>query len=39
MSNKQNKLLEQQLWEIANILRGKINANKFQDYILGFFNN
>jgi type I restriction enzyme M protein len=36
MSDEQKKLLEQQLWNIANILRGKISANQFQDYILGF---
>lgn len=36
MSDDQKKLLEQQLWAIANILRGKIAANQFQDYILGF---
>jgi type I restriction enzyme M protein len=36
MSDEQKKLLEQKLWAIANILRGKISANQFQDYILGF---
>lgn len=36
MSDEQKKLLEAQLWTIANILRGKISANQFQDYILGF---
>lgn len=36
MSEDQKKLLEQKLWDIANILRGKISANQFQDYILGF---
>jgi type I restriction enzyme M protein len=36
MSDEQKKLLETQLWAIANILRGKISANQFQDYILGF---
>jgi len=36
MSEEQKKLLETQLWNIANILRGKINANQFQDYVLGF---
>ena len=30
------KLLEQQLWGIANDLRGKMNADEFRDYILGF---
>lgn len=36
MSEEQKKLLEQKLWAIADILRGKISANQFQDYILGF---
>lgn len=36
MSDEQKRLLETQLWNIANILRGKINANQFQDYVLGF---
>ena len=36
MSEEQKRLLETQLWNIANILRGKINANQFQDYVLGF---
>jgi len=36
MSEEQKKLLEQQLWNIANTLRGKMNADEFRDYILGF---
>lgn len=28
--------LEQQLWKIANTLRGKMGADDFRDYILGF---
>lgn len=36
MSEEQKRILEQKLWDIANILRGKISANQFQDYILGF---
>ena len=36
MSDEQKKLLESQLWAIANILRGKISANQFQDSIQGF---
>ena len=36
MSESQKRLLEQKLWSIANILRGKMNASQFQDYILGF---
>ena len=27
---------EQQLWNIANTLRGKMGADDFRDYILGF---
>ena len=30
------KVLEAQLWNIANTLRGKMNADEFRDYILGF---
>ncbi len=29
-------LLEQQLWKIADTLRGKMDADDFRDYILGF---
>ena len=36
MSEDQKKELEQQLWNIANTLRGKMNADEFRDYILGF---
>jgi len=36
MSEEQKKLLETQLWNIANELRGKMNADEFRDYILGF---
>ncbi len=36
MSENQKKILEQQLWNIANTLRGKMNADEFRDYILGF---
>ena len=28
--------LEQQLWKIADTLRGKMDADDFRDYILGF---
>ena len=28
--------LQKQLWNIANELRGKMNADEFRDYILGF---
>ncbi|MCD4806953.1 MAG: type I restriction-modification system subunit M [Methanococcoides sp.] len=36
MSIDHKKQLEQQLWNIANELRGKMNADEFRDYILGF---
>ncbi len=36
MSEENKKLLEQQLWNIANELRGKMDADEFRDYILGF---
>lgn len=36
MSEEQKRLLEQQLWNIANTLRGKMDADEFRDYILGF---
>lgn len=36
MSEEQKQLLEQKLWDIANTLRGKIDADAYRDYILGF---
>ncbi len=36
MSEEYKRVLEQQLWNIANTLRGKMNADEFRDYILGF---
>jgi type I restriction enzyme M protein len=36
MGEEQKKVLEQQLWNIANTLRGKMDADEFRDYILGF---
>ena len=33
---EQKQQLEQQLWNIANTLRGKMDADDFRDYILGF---
>ena len=36
MSIDQRKQIEQQLWNIANTLRGKMDADEFRDYILGF---
>jgi type I restriction enzyme M protein len=36
MTEEQKKNLENKLWAIANTLRGKMNADEFRDYILGF---
>jgi type I restriction enzyme M protein len=36
MSEDQRRQLQQQLWNIADTLRGKMNADEFRDYILGF---
>lgn len=36
MSEEQKRQLKQQLWNIANTLRGKMDADEFRDYILGF---
>ena len=36
MTEAQKQRLEQQLWKIANELRGKMAADEFRDYILGF---
>ena len=36
MSEEQRRQLQQQLWSIANTLRGKMGADEFRDYILGF---
>jgi type I restriction enzyme M protein len=35
MSESEKKQLEQQLWNIADTLRGKMGADEFRDYILG----
>ena len=36
MSESHKQQLEQQLWKISNTLRGKMDADEFRDYILGF---
>lgn len=36
MTEAQKQKLEAQLWKIANELRGKMDADEFRDYILGF---
>ena len=36
MSEDQKRQLESRLWNIANKLRGRISADDYRDYILGF---
>jgi type I restriction enzyme M protein len=36
MSIDQKKVLENKLWGIANLLRGRVSADDYRDYILGF---
>ncbi len=36
MSEEEKRLLEKQLWGVANVLRGKMNADEYKNYILGF---
>lgn len=36
MTDYQKKQLEQHLWNVANQLRGKMHADEFRDYCLGF---
>ena len=36
MADDTKKALQTQLWNIANTLRGKMGADEFRDYILGF---
>lgn len=36
MTDEQKRLLEKQLWGVANVLRGKMNADEYKNYILGF---
>jgi len=36
MTSEQKRQLEQQLWNIADTLRGRMDADEFRDYILGF---
>jgi type I restriction enzyme M protein len=35
-AEEHKKILEKQLWNIANALRGNMSADEFRDYILGF---
>jgi type I restriction enzyme M protein len=36
MGDEDKKILEQQLWNIADTLRGKMSPDEFRNYILGF---
>jgi len=36
MSDENKRLLEKQLWAVANVLRGKMNADEYKNYILSF---
>jgi type I restriction enzyme M protein len=36
MSEDQKQQLQRRLWDIADTLRGKMDADEFRDYILGF---
>jgi type I restriction enzyme M protein len=36
MSDEQKRILERQLWSVANVLRGKMHADEYKNYILGF---
>ena len=35
MTVDQKRELESQLWGVANVLRGKMDASEYKDYILG----
>ena len=39
MSEEQKKQLEQQLWNIANDLRGKMNADEFKERCMNMIKN
>ena len=36
MSEEQKRKLETQLWNVANTLRGRMHADEYRNYILGF---
>lgn len=36
MTDEQKKQLQTQLWNVADELRGRMNADEFRDYMLGF---
>jgi len=35
MSDEQKRILMRELWNIADLLRGKMNAGEYKNYILG----
>ena len=39
MGDEDKKKLEQKLWDIANELRGKMDADEFRDYICSGLTN
>lgn len=39
MSENNKQILEQKLWDVANTLRGRINADEYRNYILGFIGH
>lgn len=36
MTEEERRILEKQLWAVADTLRGKMNADEYKNYILGF---
>ncbi len=36
MSDEQKRILMRELWNIADLLRGKMNADEYKNYMLGF---
>jgi len=36
MSEEQKRILQQQLWALCSLLRGRMAGDEFRDYILGF---
>ena len=39
MTEDQKRILERQLWGVANTLRGKMNADEYKNYILGIISD
>jgi len=38
MSEDQKRILERQLWGVANVLRGKMNADEYKTISLALFS-